>query len=74
MINILQKIKSKPIIHTDHRIEYTNKWCHNLKKEYGFQKFMVIIGNSLYNKQVEYFFSILKSEYIKNKGKSLNYL
>ena len=74
MINSLQKIKCKPIIHTDHGIEHTNKWYHNLKKDYGFKQSMGRVGNSLDNRLAEYFCSILKSEYIRDKGKSLNYL
>ncbi len=62
----LSKIKdtSKTIIHSDHGSEYSSFLFKELQDEYRFKQSMGRVGVSLDNRQVEYFFSILKQEYL----------
>ncbi len=72
--NTLQKIKNpaQDIIHSDHGKEYTSNMFNNLKEKYNFKHSMGRIGIALDNHPIEYFFSILKQEYLKSK-EILNY-
>ena len=67
--NTLKKIKnpSQTIIRSDHGREYTSNMFNDLKAKYNFKHSMGKIGNALDNRPIEYFFSILKQEYLKTK-------
>ncbi|TNK82721.1 hypothetical protein C4M96_03310 [Mycoplasmopsis pullorum] len=59
------KFNKKWIAHSDHGFQYsTKKYLESIQKNNGVVS-MVRIGNSLYNLEAEYFFSILKSECLK---------
>ncbi len=59
------------IIHSDHGFQYFQEGIKTLKSKLGIKQSMGRIGISLDNRPVEYFFSILKQEYLF--GKLLNY-
>ncbi len=59
------------IIHSDHGYQYFQEGIKTLKNKLGIKQSMGRLGISLDNRPVEYFFSILKQEYLF--GKSLNY-
>ena len=54
-----------PILHSDHSATYFNEEYVKLCKKRGIKLSMGEIGISLENRPVEYFFSILKTEYLK---------
>ncbi len=58
----LHKTNSTPIINTDHHALYYSKTYFRLENEFGFKMSKGEIGDSLSNRPVEYFFSIIKSE------------
>lgn len=53
------------IVHSDHGIQYSSKEFVNLLNKNNIKQSMSNIGNSLDNRPIEYWFSILKEECIK---------
>ncbi len=72
-INTIKKIGDNSIIHTDHGTEYTTHWYLKLLKENNIKQSMGRISNSLDNRPIEYFFSILKQEYLKDYLGKVNF-
>ncbi|WP_084107695.1 IS3 family transposase [Mycoplasmopsis pullorum] len=59
------KFNKKWIAHSDHGFQYSSKkYLESIQNNNGVVS-MARIGNSLDNREVEYFFSILKSECLK---------
>ena len=54
-----------PILHSDHSATYFNEEYIKYSKKYNIKLSMGKVGISLENRPIEYFFSILKSEYLK---------
>ena len=54
------------IVHSDHGYQYSSNDFCDLSKEKGFKISMSRVGNSLDNREAEYFFSNLKSEWLKH--------
>ncbi|WP_027121163.1 integrase core domain-containing protein, partial [Mycoplasma leonicaptivi] len=56
------KKKSKIIVHSDHGYQYSSNRYIKLSKKNNFKISMGRVGNSLDNREAEYFFSNIKSE------------
>ena len=56
------------IVHTDHGADYTSKSYQNMLSKYHATQSMSRIGNSLDNRDVEFWFSIFKTELIYRLG------
>lgn len=57
---------AKTIIHSDHGSEYTSFQYNELKKTFRFLQSMGRVGKSLDNRPPEYFFSVIKQEYLSD--------
>ncbi len=55
------------IIHSDHGYQYFQEGLSTLRNKLGFKQSMGRLGISLDNRPVEYFFSVLKQEYLFDK-------
>ena len=65
------KIKNQNgIIHSDHGFQYSNGEVMDLVNKFNWKQSMSRIGNSLDNRPAEYFFSVLKQEYLFEKPKN----
>ncbi len=62
ILKALHKTKAKPIINTDHHALYYSKTYFDMEREFKFKISKGEIGDSLSNRPVEYFFSIIKTE------------
>lgn len=60
LVNIRER--ADLIVHSDHGFQYSHKWMIDLAHEKNYSISMGRIGNSLDNREVEYFFSNIKSE------------
>ncbi len=60
------------IIHSDHGLHYFSKDIEVLRNKLGFKQSMGRVGVSLDNRPVEYFFSILKQEYLFEGAKDFD--
>ncbi len=56
----------RTIFHSDHGIQYNSFQMKKIKEKLNFIQSMSRKGNSLDNHPIEYFFSILKQEYLKD--------
>ncbi len=61
---------SETIIHSDHGYQYFQPALEIIRAKFGFKQSMGRIGISLDNRPIEYFFSILKQEYLFGKALS----
>lgn len=62
------------ILHSNHGTQYSTQEVQNKLNEMKAKTSMSRVGNSLDNREVEYFFSCLKGEYLNHiKTKSMNY-
>ena len=52
------------IVHTDHAADYSSKSYQNMLHKYHSTQSMSRVGNSLDNRDIEFWFSILKTELI----------
>lgn len=59
------------MIHSDHGVQYTSKDFKNLLIENNIIQSMSRVGNSLDNRPIEYWFSIIKTEYLNLKIKKI---
>ena len=68
VINTLKQIKPQKnlIIHSDHGVQYSTKSVTDLIKQKKAISSMSRVGNSLDNREAEYFFSNIKSEKLKH--------
>ncbi|AOG60422.1 transposase [Spiroplasma helicoides] len=67
VIDTLNKInKSNFILHSDHGSQYSSNEVIELVKQMNCQTSMSRVGNSLDNREIEYFFSCLKGEYLNH--------
>ena len=67
IIDSFAAIKDKlagSIVHTDHGADYTSKSYQNMLRKYHATQSMSRVGNSLDNRDIEFWFSILKTELI----------
>ena len=67
IIDSFAAIKDKlagSIVHTDHGADYTSKSYQNMLREYHATQSMSRVGNSLDNRDIEFWFSIFKTELI----------
>lgn len=58
------------ILHSDHGSQYSSNWVLKRLEELNAQTSMARIGNSLDNREIEYFFGCLKGEYLKHLNTS----
>lgn len=66
VIKTINKLeRTKFIFHSDHGFQYSSSKVLNKLKEIGVKSSMSRIGNSLDNREIEYFFGCLKGEYLK---------
>ena len=64
---IKQLNRNKPtIFHSDHGSQYSSEYVINIAKEHNLITSMGRVGNSLDNREAEYFFSCLKSEWLNH--------
>ncbi|MCA8850998.1 DDE-type integrase/transposase/recombinase, partial [Mycoplasmopsis bovis] len=59
------------VIHSDHGSQYSSKEYLQLIERLNGKVSMSRIGNSLDNREIEYFFSVLKTEMFENFEKSV---
>ncbi len=73
IVKALRKIDdhSNVIIHSDHGFQYFSEPLKRFRTKLGFKQSMGRVGVSLDNRPIEYFFSVLKQEYLS--GYVLNF-
>lgn len=66
IVSSIERIKNNnAILHSDHGYQYSSNQVIKILKENNIIQSMSRIGNSLDNRPAEYFFSILKHEYLR---------